>query len=79
MFIPSYIKKKKNEGGIGIHYKQKQPSWSGLKFSHKIAAVIGFCVYVLRVCQMVVGTSTVETKSHGIPSQETVRSDCQCI
>lgn len=81
MFIYSLLclKKKKNEGGIGIYCKQKQPSWSGFKFSPKIAAMIGFCVCVLKASQMVVGTSAVETKLHGVPSQETVRSDCQRI
>lgn len=82
MFIYSLLclkKKKKNEGGIGIYCKQKQPSWSGFKFSPKIAAMIGFCVCVLKAGQMVVGTSAVETKLHGVPSQETVRSDCQRI
>lgn len=81
MFVPSYVKKKKkNEGGIGIYYKQKQQlCWSGFKFSYKIAATIGFFVCVLRVCQMVVRTSPVETKLHGIPSQETIRSDSRCL
>lgn len=66
---------KKKEGGIGIYYKQKQLGWSGFKFRHEIAAMIDFFVCVLRVCQMVVGTSPVETKLHSIPSQETTRSD----
>lgn len=51
--FPPMFKKKKSEGGIGIYYKQKQLSWSGFKFSYKIGAMIGFCVCVLRVCQMV--------------------------
>ena len=78
--IPSYVKKKKkSKGRIGIYYKQKQLSRSGFKFSHKIGAMIGFFVCILRVCQMVVGTSTIETKLHSIPSQDTVRSVSQCI
>lgn len=71
--FPLVVEKK--EGGIGIYYKQKQLGWSGFKFRHEIAAMIDFFVCVLRVCQMVVGTSPVETKLHSIPSQETTRSD----
>lgn len=43
--FPPVLKKKKNEGGIGIYYKRKQLGWAGFKCSHKIAAMIDFvCV-----------------------------------
>lgn len=58
---------------MGIYYKQKQLSWSGFKFSHKIATTTYFLVYPYSVPN---GNRdpTVETQLHGIPTAGRVPS-----